>query len=107
MFKTKKPLYQKVNPTAHGVYHHIGGNFSEARNQTNSIDAPMSQSLRKGARRGLGDTPLFRFLLSRVGRHWNGTFSVAVGRFDQNATTFWLVALREEDAQDYVRLSSY
>ena len=88
MFKTKKPLYREVNPTAHGVYHHIGRNFSEARNQAKSIDAPMSQRLRKGARRGLGYTPLFRFLLSRVGRDWNGTFSEAVGRLDQNAPLF-------------------
>ena len=31
MFKTKKRLHPKVNTTAHGVYHHIGSNFSEAR----------------------------------------------------------------------------
>ena len=104
MLKTPKPLYRKVNTTAHGVHHRFGGDFSDTRNQTKLDSVPHSRSMPRGVRRGLDYTPLFRFLLSRVGKAWNETFSEAVARLDQKAPIFWLVALREEDAQDYVRI---
>ncbi|MDP1183677.1 hypothetical protein Q6285_30915, partial [Klebsiella pneumoniae] len=60
-------------------------------------------SMKKGVRRGLDYTPLFRFLLSRVGQDWDEVYSEAVARLDLKDPIFWMVALREMDEQDYIR----
>ncbi len=103
----KAPLYRKVNTTAHGVHHRTGGDFSVVRHRV-SLDRswiPMSS----GSRRGLDYTPLFRFLLSKVGSDWDAVFSEAASRLDRLDPVYWLVALRPEDEQEYVRTgeSSY
>jgi hypothetical protein len=59
----KKPLYRKINTRARGVHHYHGGDF---RNHRSSKNADLI-SMRSGIRRGLDYTPLFRFLISRVG----------------------------------------
>lgn len=63
----------------------------------------------KGVRRGLDYTPLYRFLLSKVGRPWDDIYSEAKRRLDRAEPIFWMVALGEDDRKDYVRLgeSSY
>ena len=103
----KAPLYRKVNTTAHGVHHRTGGDFSETRHRvsTDTSRLPMSG----GTRRGLDYTPLFRFLLSKVGADWDTVFSEATSRLDRTDPVFWLVALRPEDEHEYVRTgeSSY
>lgn len=54
-------------------------------------------------RHGFDYTPLFRFLLSKVGRPWNEVFSEANARLDRPEPVFWMVALRESDKEEYVR----
>jgi len=49
-------------------------------------------------------TPLFRFLLSRVGADWDEVHSEAVSRLDKPDPIFWLVALRKDDGKDVVRV---
>ena len=63
----------------------------------------------KGKQRGLDYTPLFRFLLSKVGEPWDTVHSEAVSRLDKQEPMFWLVSLNKEDAEDIVRIgeSSY
>lgn len=58
---------------------------------------------------GFDYTPLFRFLLSRVGGQWDEVFSEAVARLDRPEPVFWMVALQESERQEQVRLgeSSY
>ena len=110
MQAAKRPLYRKVNTTARGVHHNFGGDFRETRRHGNADDATSQHlGMHKGTRRGLDYTPLFRFLLSRVGRNWDEVYSEAVGRLDRKDPIFWLVALREDAAQAYVRTgeSSY
>lgn len=60
-------------------------------------------------RRGLDYTPLFMFLLSRVGSDWDSVYREAVERLDRPEPIFWLVALNEADRCAVVRLgeSSY
>lgn len=58
----KQPLYRKVNTQTHNVRHRVGGNYRDQRN----ADEP-SPAMTQGVRRGRDFTPLFRFLLSRVG----------------------------------------
>jgi hypothetical protein len=52
---------------------------------------------------GLDYTPLFRFLLSRVGENWNEIYGEAVSRLDRPEPIFWLVALREDERKEYVQ----
>ena len=104
MQAAEKPLYRKVNTTARGVHHNFGGNFRDDRRHGNPDEATLAhKGMHKGIRRGLDYTPLFRFLLSRVGRSWDEVYSEAVGRLDRKEPIFWLVALEEDAAQAYVR----
>lgn len=54
--------------------------------------------------RGLDYTPLFKYLLSKVDKDWNEVYNEAKSRLDKIEPIYWLVALREEDRQEYVRV---
>lgn len=101
----KRPLYRKVNTTAHAVLHQKGGSYSDARN-TRMIQ--QSSAVREGMhanqRRGLDYTPLFKFLLSRIGEPWDGVCREAVSRLDRPDPIFWMVALREHERRPYFRI---
>lgn len=47
-------------------------------------------------------TPLFQFLLSKVGHPWNEVHSEAVSRLDKPAPIFYLVALHRKNWRSYV-----
>lgn len=104
----KSPLYRKVNTTAHGVHHRVGGDFRDQRQQPDH-SMQLHQGMHGRKRRGLDYTPLYRFLLSKVGQNWNAVYSEAIARLDRSEPIFWLVALEQADEQDYVRTgeSSY
>lgn len=59
--------------------------------------------------RGLDYSPLFKFLLSKVGFDWDGIFSEVKSRLDRTEPIYWLVALKENERKEYVRvgISSY
>jgi hypothetical protein len=106
----KSPLYRKVNTTAHGVNHGVGGDFrDERKKKIMGQTEALHQGMHGRKNRGLDYTPLFRFLLSKVGQEWNAIHSEAVARLDRPEPIFWLVALRQADEQEYVRTgeSSY
>ncbi len=106
----KAPLYRKVNTTAHGVHHRVGGDFREQRKKEGADEfVTLHQGMHGRKHRGLDYTPLFRFLLSKVGQEWNFVYSEAVSRLDRQEPIFWLVALQPADEKDYVRTgeSSY
>ena len=101
----KQPLFRKVNTTAHGVHHRFGGEHREERKSRSAQESDATRtSMRGRVKRGLDYTPLFRFLLSNVGENWNEVFSEAVQRVDRREPIFWLVALRADEEQDYVRI---
>lgn len=99
--RRKEPLYRRVNTLARGVYHRFGGDYSQSRHRKPDRSATLG-SMRKGVRRGLDYTPLFRFLLSKVGQDWDAVHSEAVSRLDRAEPIFWLVALREGDKEAIV-----
>ncbi|HVG43969.1 MAG TPA: hypothetical protein VM890_04540 [Longimicrobium sp.] len=104
----KEPLYRKVNTQTHGVHHGTGGDYRTERN----AKAPSSAgrgSMHGKRKRGLDYTPLFRFLLSKVGAEWDGVYSEAVARLDRPDPIFWLVARHEAERREIVRVgeSSY
>ena len=106
----KAPLYRSVNTRTHGVRHGSGMKSKWERNTKKGLadDATMA-SMHSGQRHGHDYTPLFRFLLSRVGDDWNTTFSEAVSRLDRSEPIFWIVATDEASRKAYVRVgeSSY
>ncbi|PRB45907.1 hypothetical protein CQ009_21720 [Pseudomonas sp. MYb2] len=107
----KKPLYRKVNTrTWGGRRNESVAHYRDQRNtKTESRREASRGSMHPGKRYGLDYTPLFRFLLSRVGGHWDRIFSEAVSRLDRPDPLFWMVAIREDERKDIVRLgeSSY
>lgn len=106
----KSPLFRKVNTTAHRPNVHVGGEYRDQRNTKREIESEAQRRPMHGkARKGLDYTPLFRFLLAKVGQPWREVHAEAVGRLDSEAPIYWLVALRENERQDYVRVgeSSY
>ena len=93
----KKPLYRKVNTRARGVHHLHGGDFKNSR----KTETPFG--MRRGLQRGLDYTPLFKFLLSKVGCDWSEVHSEAVSRLDKEEPIFWLVAKDYESSSEVVR----
>jgi hypothetical protein len=55
-------------------------------------------------RHGLDYTPLFRFLLSKIGSGFAEVYREAASRLDRPDPIFWLVARSEEEKQAYVRV---
>jgi hypothetical protein len=101
----KKPLYRKVNTRTWGVRSNdYSGEYRSQRHTKAEINRDSSRSSMHGVRHhGLDYTPLFRFLLSRVGQRWDDVYSEAVTRLDRPAPIFWMVALGESERQTFVR----
>lgn len=104
----KDPLYRKVNTQTHGVHHGTGGDFRTERQAPDASDASRG-AMNARRRRGLDYTPLFRFLLSKVGSDWDSVYSEAVARLDRPDPIFTLVARYEHERREMVRAgeSSY
>ncbi len=106
----KEPLYRRVNTKARGVRHNVGGDYRHQRNTKAAGESDAArQSMHGKVQRGLDYTPLFRFLLSKVGKPWDDVHAEAVRRLDRPDPIFWLVALPGHERNDYVRMgeSSY
>jgi hypothetical protein len=100
----KAPLYRKVNTKAHGVHHRFGGDFREERNSKSHRASEAAYVPMHGkTRRGLDYTPLFKFLLSKVGSNWSDVYAEAVSRLDRREPIFWLVAVHSHEQKEYVR----
>jgi hypothetical protein len=101
----KKPLYRKINTCTWGVRRNdYAGKYRHQRHTkaANARDA-VRVSMHGKRRHGFDYTPLFRFLLSRVGRQWSEVFSEAIARLDRPEPVFWMVALCESERRDYIR----
>lgn len=87
-----------------------GGDYANERHSKAAADSEAGrQSMHGSMQRGLDYTPLFRFLLSKIGSQWRDVYSEAVSRLDKTEPIFWLVAKSEREEQEYVRTgeSSY
>jgi len=97
MYEVKK-LYRKANKKALNYGGNKGGDFCRSRH-TKAMKAfeGTHLSMQGHKERGLDYTPLFKFLLSKVGQCWNDVFSEAVARLDKKDPIFWLVDLHPAD----------
>jgi hypothetical protein len=101
--KKKEKLYRKENTRTFGVFHKYGSAYSKerARNKNQEV---LKTSMHGKKQRGVDYTPLFKFLLSKVGCNWDEVFSKAKCRLDKEDPIFWMVAMNAKDKKDYVRL---
>src|SRR3972149_788189 len=99
MNRRKEPLYRKMNTRAHNVHHNFGG---DARHDRHTKEG-MSKSMKKGVERGLDYTPLYKFLLSRVGQEWSSVHSEAVSRLDKEEPIYHMVARNDAEKRRFVR----
>ena len=104
MDREKPKLYRKVNTKAKGVHHHFGGDFKDTRRSKRETVQQVNGTMFGAKQRGLDYTPLFKFLLSKVGSNWDEVFSEAKSRLDREEPIFWLVALHEGEKKAYVRI---
>lgn len=97
MNRSKEPLYRKYNKLARGFRHSsYGGDFRHERNSKELKNFEGSHLSIKRTREGFDYTPLFKFLLSRVGQDWDTVFSEAVSRLDKKEPVFWIVDMHYE-----------
>ena len=99
----KEPLFRKVNTKARGVRHNSGLDFRHVRNVKRDTREQILGSMHRKKHRGLDYTPLYRFLISKVGSKWDEVFSEAISRIDKSDPIFWIVALTEDQKQEIVR----
>lgn len=78
MNKEKEPLYRRVNTKTRGASHSMGN----ARYDKGTKEG-VSRSMKRGIERGLDYTPLYKFLLSKVGQNWDDVYREAVQRLDK------------------------
>jgi hypothetical protein len=106
---SKEPLYRKVNTKARNVHHNFGGDFKYSRNKKRETLEQTKGTMFGKQERGLDYTPLFRFLLSKVGSEWNQIFSEIKTRIDRTEPIFWIVSLNHNEKKEFVRVgeSSY
>ncbi|MDX8353496.1 hypothetical protein [Cognatiyoonia sp. IB215182] len=103
-FSRKAPLYRKVNTRTHRV-RHGGGKAKWQRNtKAGKLNPSAQRSMHSDRRNGRDYTPLFKFLLSKVGKCWEDVYKEATARLDQTAPIFWLVASAEQDKKPFVRV---
>ncbi len=103
MNKPKTKLYRKVNTKTFNVRHQYGGDFSNTRNGKKLNREQITGTMNGKKERGLDYTPLFKFLLSKVGKNWDEIYSEAKSRLDKTEPIFWLVSLNPDEKEDYVR----
>lgn len=105
----KEPLYRKVNTRTRGHRHPTGSDYRHQRNtkrEKSDVEAGVTRGkMKQGVLRGLDYTPLFRFLLSKVGEDWGPIYQEVRSRLDREDPIFWLVARTERDRKPYVRCS--
>lgn len=92
MNKQKEPLYRKVNTKARGVWHHKGLDAKHTRNTKDGLTKKMKQNVQ----RGLDHTPLYKFLLSKVGKPWVDTLKEAQSRLDKDEPIYSMVILGDD-----------
>lgn len=94
----KEPLYRKENKSSLSTHYYVrtGEDFRHDRNTKKMKifdDHEGSFKPMKSGKYGFDYTPLFRFLLSKVGKKWDDVYSAAVERLNDTKPIFWMVEL--------------
>ena len=100
MNRDKKPLYRKKNTTTFNVNHMYG---LPARDERNT-KAGMSGRMVHGKRRGLDYTPLYKYLLSKVGCLWAEVSRDVLTRLD-DPEALWNIVTKPDEIPERMRRS--
>lgn len=101
-----RKLYRKINTTTWGVDRNDdGGEYRWQRHSKKKVDEnlPSHEGMHGRRERGRDYTPLYKFLLSKVGQLWDDVYSEAVSRLDTSDPIFHMVMLRRKEWRSYVR----
>ncbi len=96
-------LYRSRNTRTHGLHHERGSEYRYQRTRDKSSDAQRGPM--RGVNHGRDYTPLFKFLLSKVGQNFDAVFSEASARLDTTEPVFWMVARIPSERKDVVWFS--
>jgi len=96
-------LYRKVNTKARGVKHLHGKDYSDERSKS-FLNNTKCESMHGEKQRGLDYTPLFKYLISKVGNNWDEIYHDIKNRIDKDDPIYWIVARNEKDKEEIVRL---
>jgi hypothetical protein len=83
--------------------------FRHQRNTKELLNSDRTHGTMNSGKYSYDYTPLFKFLLAKVGQLWDDVYSEAKSRLDREAPIFWLAALYPKNRKDIVRCgeSSY
>lgn len=110
MNKVKEPLYRKENKRVRKLGSHIdfGGDYRHERhtkaNGATLIEGVTRASMHAKVKRGFDYTPLYRFLLSKVGEDWPKVHSEAVSRLDKEDPIWFIVAKNPDEREEFTCL---
>ncbi|WP_426668117.1 hypothetical protein ACPPVU_18625 [Mucilaginibacter sp. McL0603] len=111
MNRKKESLYRKENKVSLSCKYYVvkGGDFRHERNTKQFLNNEASHAPMHSGQFGYDYTPLFKFLLSKVGKDWDEVFSEANSRLDKQEPIFWMVAIHAHEKKDIIRCgeSSY
>lgn len=96
MNRQKEPLYRKQNKLALSYIrctNTITGSFRHERNTKAVKNFEGTHMPMNSINQGRDYTPLYKFLLSKVGCKWDEVYSEAVSRLDKTYPIFYLVIL--------------
>lgn len=101
MNRGKEPLFRKEKKTGLSQHGHIakGKETRWARHSKATKKEAEAEALHKSIRRGkygYDYTPLYHFLLSKVGERWDDVYSEAIRRLDKTDPIFYMVVLHPE-----------
>ena len=100
--REKKLLYRSRNYKDKQSDYSTSLHYRFIRNTKKPIELKKKM---KGCDNGGRDyTPLFKFLLSKVGQKWDSVYSEAKSRLDTDAPIFYMVSLNPEETNEVVHL---
>ncbi|MEM7695105.1 MAG: hypothetical protein AAF318_11685 [Pseudomonadota bacterium] len=91
-----------MNTRARNVWHKSGPDFRHRRHGKRTDADPRNGAMRQGVERGRDYTPLYRFLVSKVGEPFDAVHQEAIARLDQEEPIWHLVARSEAEKRAIV-----
>lgn len=101
MNREKEKLYRKENKVSLSTKYYVC-NGEEYRHTRHTKRHRGNFEPMKSGKYGYDYTPLFRFLLSKIGQKWNDVYSEAKSRLDKEEPIWYMVSLEKvEDTSDF------
>ncbi|RQO69398.1 hypothetical protein DBR43_15035 [Pedobacter sp. KBW06] len=101
-----KPLYRKENKVSLSNKYNVstGSEYRYQRRSKAFLNDDRNHKSMTSGKYGYDYTPLFKFLLSKVGNDWDKIYAEAKNRLNDPAPIFWMVALHESKRRNIVRV---